>query len=192
MKHYSKLSAKYETFFESLGIILLFAIGILVRSDTSLVTIDMSRHFFSWYRQLRDQGIIEALKESLSNYPPLYLYLLGLTTLTDSLIPKVTAIKSIPIIADFLSAYFIYKIVRIKFQFGVKPIVAAGFFLILPTVFLNSAYWGQIESLYTLFLIASLLFILKERPVLGIIVFSLAFSIKIQSVFYGPFLVFLL
>lgn len=107
------------------------------------------------------------------------------------IIPKVTAIKLIPITADVISTYFVYRIVRIKYPRGNKPYWAAGVFFILPTIFINSAHWGQMDALYTLFIIISLFFFLKEKPLLGMLAYALSFSIKIQTIFFIPFLVIL-
>jgi len=124
-------------------------------------------------------------------YTPAFSYLFASTTLLDSIIPKVTAIKLIPITADVISTYFVYRIVRIKYPRGNKPYWAAGVFFILPTIFINSAHWGQMDALYTLFIIISLFFFLREKPLLGMLAYALSFSIKFQAIFFIPFLVIL-
>ena len=121
-------------------------------------------------------------------YSPAFSYLFASTTLLDSIIPKVTAIKLIPITADVISTYFVYRIVRIKYPLGNKPYWAAGVFFILPTIFINSAHWGQMDALYTLFIIISLFFFLREKPLLGMLAYALSFSIKFQAIFFIPFL----
>jgi len=118
--------------------------------------------------------------------------LLAFTTITDSYIPKIVAIKFFPIIADCVTLIFVYKIVRIKYPRGLKPLWAASVFFILPTIFVNSAYWGQIESLYTVFLVITMYFFLVNKPFWAMIAFSFAFSIKLQAIFYAPFLAILL
>lgn len=184
-------TSKSKLNLELLGLATLFALGLLSRMDTSLITIDMSKYYFTWYRYIRDSGIAVAFEEGLMEYTPAFSYLFASTTLLDSVIPKVTAIKLIPITADVISTYFVYRIVRIKYPRGNKPYWAAGAFFILPTIFINSAHWGQMDALYTLFIIISLFLFLREKPLLGMLAYALSFSIKFQAIFFIPFLVIL-
>jgi Gpi18-like mannosyltransferase len=56
---------------------------------------------------------------------------------------------------------------------------------------LNSSYWGQIDSLYTCFLLMCLYFLLKDQSLTAMITYGLAFSIKAQAAFFAPFLMIL-
>ena len=76
---------------------------------------------------------------------------------------------------------------RIKFADD-KPYVYAAVFFTLPTILFNSTGWGQIESLYTSFLLLCTYFLLKEKPLYALLLFGFAFSIKSQSIFFLPFL----
>lgn len=175
-----------------LGLAALFALGMLARLFTGKITGDMSKFYFVWYQNILDNGIATSFREHLIGYTPAFWYLFAGTTLLDTILPRVTAIKLLPILFDCISTYFVYKIVRIKYLTGNKPYWAAGLFFILPTIFINSAHWGQMDSLYTTFLIISLYFYLKEKPSLGMLAFGLSFSIKFQAIFFVPFLIILL
>jgi Gpi18-like mannosyltransferase len=175
-----------------LGISLLFVLGILLRTHVSTVTSDMRFFLIRWYDYIQSKGILVALGDNFSNYTPPYTYLLALMTLTSSFLPKVTAIKLISILADFVNAFLVYKIVRLKYPSGLAPFWAAGAFLCLPTIFINSAIWGQADAVYTVFLLASLYFFLKEMPLWGMLAFSVSFAFKAQAVFLVPFLAVLL
>lgn len=181
----------FEKNIQFLGILFLFIIGVLVRMDTRMITPDMSIYYIPWFRFIRDNGV-SAFRENFSHYSPLLNYLIAITTYADSIIPKVTAIKLLPIAADFLTALAIFKIVRLKYSQNLLPYLASSLFLLLPTVFINSAIWGQTDSLYTLFLVISLFFILKNRPFLCALSFGLAFSLKLQAVFFAPVFFYLL
>ena len=170
------------------GIALLFLLGILLRMHVSTVTSDMRFFLIPWYDYLQYRGILKALGDNFSNYTPPYTYLLALMTLTVSFLPKVTAIKLISISADFINAFLVYKIVRLKYPSGLAPFWAAGAFLCLPTIFINSAIWGQADALYTVFLLAGLYFFLKEKPLWGMLAFSVSFAFKAQAIFLAPFL----
>ncbi len=186
------LSSKSKPNLALLGIATLFALGLLARLFTGKVTGDMSNFYFVWYQNILDNGVAVAFREHLIGYTPAFWYLFAGTTLLDPILPRVTAIKLLPILFDFISTYFVYKIVRIKYPRGNLPYWAAGLFFALPTIFINSAQWGQMDALYTTFLIISLFFFLKEKPLHGMLAFALSFSIKFQAIFFVPFLVVLL
>ncbi len=102
------------------------------------------------------------------------------------------AIKSISMAFDFFAAFWFARIVQIKYPGKTAAFAGALAFLFLPTVFMNSAMWGQIDGIFTSFLLASMYFILKKRDIPAMIAFGLGFSIKFQAVFLAPFLLVLL
>jgi len=185
-------SSQPKRHFEMLGLAALFALGLMARLFTGKITGDMSKFYFVWYQNILDNGIAVSFREHLIGYTPAFWYLFAGTTLLDSILPRVTTIKLLPILFDCIATYFVYRIVRIKYPRGNKPYWAAGLFFVLPTIFINSAHWGQMDALYTTFLIISLYFFLKEKPSLGMLAFALSFSIKFQAIFFVPFLVILL
>ena len=186
------LSSKYKLNLALLGLIALFALGLLARLFTGKITGDMSKFYFIWYQNILDNGAAVAFREHLIGYTPAFWYLFAGTTLLDPILPRVTAIKLLPILFDCISTYFVYRIVRLKYPTGNKPYWAAGLFFALPTLFINSAQWGQMDALYTTFLIISLFFFLQEKPLQGMLAFALSFAIKFQAIFFVPFLVVLL
>lgn len=56
----------------------------------------------------------------------------------------------------------------------------------LPTVVLNSAYWGQCDSIYVFFVIWTAYLIYVERYKMGFFMFGIAFAFKLQSIFILP------
>ncbi len=177
---------------EALGFGALFVLGLLARLFTGKITGDMSNYYFIWYQNILDNGAAVAFREHVIGYTPAFWYLFAGTTLLDPFLPRVAAIKLLPISFDLISTYFVYRIVRIKYPTGNKPYWAAGLFFVLPTLFINSAHWGQMDALYTTFLIISLFFFLREKPMLGMLAFALSFAIKFQAIFFVPFLAVLL
>ena len=148
----------------------------------------MQAGLFDWYGFILKRGFINAFKENFALYTPAYLYLLWLATLVNGIVSRVTLIKLISISFDILSAFFVSKIVQFKYPHSRIPWLAAALAFSLPTVILNSSYWGQCDSIYTSFLLGCLYFLLTERPVWAIFFFSLAFTFKLQAVFLLPFL----
>ena len=167
----------------------LFVFGLILRvlflpANTS----DMKVFNLKWYDYIVAHGIQDAMGDEFANYTPPYLYLLSLATLTRTFIPSLTAIKLIPIIFDLFNASLVYQIVKTKFGSGVETWLAAALVWLLPTVVINGSFWGQVDALYTCFLLLSLLCILNEKPIGAILAFSVSFSIKAQAVFFLPFL----
>jgi Gpi18-like mannosyltransferase len=157
----------------------------------NFLSIDMHYYILGWYDKLAVAGFT-SLREPFSNYTPPYLYLLFLITKTAGLIPKISAIKLISICFDLLNAFLIYKLLKIKYAQGVMALIGATFFLLLPTVLLNSAYWGQSDAIYTFFLLACIFFLMTERPLLAVIFLAISFSFKPLALFLGPFVLLLI
>ena len=174
------------------GIILLFIIGIVLRGMAlPAVSVDMQWFLIPWYDFLKTHGA-QGLGMNFSNYTPPYLYLLWLATLTSHHLSPVTSIKFISIFADAVNTILVYRIVRLKYPTGSNPLVASALFWALPSIMLNSSLWGQADAIYTLFLLASLYYLLTDKPSLGILAFGIAFTFKAQAVFILPLLAILL
>ncbi|MGB8212820.1 MAG: hypothetical protein WCE68_04595 [Anaerolineales bacterium] len=152
---------------------------------------DYLNFFRAWYTIIRKQGF-GALGKSFSNYTPLWLYMLYGVSIFLPKLATVTAVKLPSIICDFICAWYVYRIVRLKYEKGPVPIFAFFAILFAPTVVLNSSAWGQIESIYTAALIAFLYYVLKKQNWLACIAFGIAFSVKLQSIYLAPLLVVLL
>lgn len=175
---------KYPLLFLS---IVLFGLSLFIRyrihglSNEDVVILE------DWYRHFYRNGKASLANENFSNYTPLYLYLLWITRLFSDWLGPVAAIKIIPTAFDVLSAFAIFLMARIKFDDD-KPYLFSAVFFILPTIMFNSTGWGQIESLYTSFLLLCTYFLLKEKPMYAMMMFGFAFSVKSQSIFFLPFL----
>lgn len=162
-----------------LSLILRFQIREYVNRDLTLLQ--------TWYDHLYINGAAGLADENFSNYPPAYLYLLWLTTLLSNWVSPISALKLIPTLFDLLSTLTIFKIARLRYDDDTAHFIAAGFF-ILPTIVFNSSGWGQIDSLYTSFLLVCVYLLLRAKPFWAMIAFGMAFSFKAQSIFLLPFL----
>ncbi len=178
-----------KQFFIIFLLFILFAIGLALRLlFLPANTIDMKVFNLKWYDYIVSHGIVNALGDEFANYTPPYLYLLSIATLTKSFLPKLTAIKLIPITFDLVNTFLVYQIIKVKFSDGFKPALGAVLFWVLPTVMINGSFWGQADALYTCFLLLCILFLLRDRSIEAVIAFAIAFSIKAQAVFMLPFL----
>jgi Gpi18-like mannosyltransferase len=170
----------------------LIFVGIGLRfSGLSFASIDIEDFLLNWYDRLALDGFV-ALREPFSNYTPPYLYLLFLMTKTANFIPKIAAIKLLSICFDFLNVFLVYKILKIRYPQGVTALTGAALFLVLPTILLNSSYWGQSDAIYTFFLLACVFFLMKDQSLIAVIFLGVAFSFKAQAAFLGPLLLLLI
>jgi Gpi18-like mannosyltransferase len=174
-------------FILSTGILL----ALLLRVNFLFIETADYRVFLSgWYDFIKTHGGIKALGYPFSDYTPPYLYLLVLATYLP--FQKIVAIKLISILFDFICAIFVFFIVRLKHRDPLTLVLSFLAVLFFPTVFTNSAYWGQCDAVYTAGLLGSLYFLLKKKPVLSLLLYSVAFSVKQQSIFFFPVLLVLL
>jgi Gpi18-like mannosyltransferase len=64
--------------------------------------------------------------------------------------------------------------------------------LFAPTVVVNSAAWGQCDSIYAAFCLGSLYFLLRNKPWWAATFFGVALSFKLQAIFLLPVLLIVL
>ena len=138
-----------------------------------------------WYDQLKAGGF-SALGADFSNYNPPYLYLLAAVTYLP--VPKIIAIKGISIVFDLLLAMFAALIVRERFPRPALPLLTFAVVLFAPTVVVNSAAWGQCDSIYAAFCLGSLYFLITRKPWWACVFFALGLSFKLQAIFFLPVL----
>jgi Gpi18-like mannosyltransferase len=168
------------------------ALAIAVRySLLDFKSIDFFKYTKVWFNTVKGEGF-SAFGHNFSNYNPPYLYLLYLIARYFPVTSIVTATKLPPIIADFISAWFTYRIVRLKYIDSPIPVLASFAILFAPTVVINSAFWGQADALYTCALLAALYFIFTKKFGLAMLMFGLSVSFKAQAVFLLPLLIALL
>ncbi len=185
----SLLAAVRRVNFADLVVVLIgLAMSILVR----LPLLDFkSADFFNslrpWYVEIRSMGF-SVFATDFTTYNPPYLYLLYVIARFFPGVSNLLATKIPSLITDFICAYFVYKIVALKYPKGSFPIVAAFIFLFTPTVVLNSAFWGQADVLFTAPLIACLYFLMIRKNTLAFIAFGISFAFKLQAVFLAPVL----
>ena len=163
----------------------LLAVAVLVRwAGRDQLTYDMLV-FFRWYHELGAAGGIRGLDRQIGNYNAPYVYLLLLTTYLPG--PLILKIKAVYVVFDVLLAWFTYRTVALR-RPGHGAVAAALIVLLLPTVTLNAAFWGQIDSMWASFAVGGLYFLLRERPWWAVTFVTVAFALKPQGIFLVPLL----
>lgn len=139
-----------------------------------------------WYDYIAGHGGFAALSTQFSNYNPPYLYLLVIATWLP--LNKIVAIKLVSVLFDLLLAYAVYKLVSLHRGRSWLSLAAAAVALLLPTVVLNSSYWGQCDSIYASLGLLALYHQLRRRTVWAAVLIGLAIGFKLQAVFLLPVL----
>ncbi len=149
-------------------------------------TSDFTDFLLPWSERLRELGGLRGLGREIGNYNVPYMVLLALFTYLP--IPALYLIKLSSTFFDLLLALtlglLVLRLSGSRFRAGVCFVLA----LLLPTVFLNSASWGQCDSLYVSLALLGLWLCLASRPGWGVAAFALSFAFKLQAVFLLPVL----
>jgi Gpi18-like mannosyltransferase len=173
--------------------LLLILVSLYFRYEgLKFISNDVITFIFPWYEYVEKHGLWEALGQDFLNYnySPAYLYLIALAGSTSSLLNRGSYTKLFGFVFDVFNAFVIYKIVFHKYKNHTISLLAASLFFTLPTIILNSSYWGQADNVYTSFLLCCVYFILSDQPIWAAIAWGLAFSFKLQAIFLLPFLLF--
>ncbi len=107
--------------------------------------------------------------EYFADYPPLYMLVLYVIGLIEKLFKLTynsqiftTLIKFPAMLADVILVGIIYH--EGKGRIGKNAATAFAILIAFcPAIIINSTFWGQIDSLFALFLVASLIYLYKEK-----------------------------
>ena len=159
-----------------------------------------------WMPEIDELGFTNFYKVD-SDYSPLYLFLLAIlcllpkgkqVTITDNgwnytfFDNRMVYVKTIYFLCTIALAFAIYLLVKELTKSKNKAVVGYIVGLALPTVFVNSAIWGNADVIYATFLVFSLYFAIKGDSIWAFVFFGLSFANKAQAIFLLPFLVYLL
>ena len=147
-------------------------------------TLDYLNFLSRWVEFFREHGGFSAMRYPIGNYNIPYLYFLALFSLLP--MDDLYLIKLLSTFSDVLLAWSVLLLCS-RFTKSRSRLLAAFFVtLFLPTVFLNSAVWGQCDSLYVAPLLLGIWCALSERPWTSMILAAVAFGFKLQAVFILP------
>jgi len=147
-------------------------------------TLDYQDFLAPWVEFYRQNGGFRALYRPVGNYNVPYLYFMALFSYSE--IRDLYLIKLLSIFFDVLLAWGGMRLVS---RLTDSPLRRVGCFftiLLLPTVFLNGAVWGQCDSIYVALAVLALADALEEHPVRAMVLLALSFGFKLQAVFVMP------
>ena len=144
------------------------------------------RDFLSqWAAYFRAHGGFAAIQDPVGNYNAPYLYFMALISYLP--FPDLYAIKLFSVLFDVLLAWGGLRLVKVLLPGReTPPLTAFCLLLLLPTVVLNGAFWGQCDSIYGAFVLHALACALDGRPGWSVSLLAAAFSFKLQTVFLIP------
>ena len=157
---------------------------------------DYNQFLRHWMDEIVNLGGFASLGTAIGDYSPPYVIILTILSYfptPDSTTPFLIPIKQVSVIFDLVLAIGIFFLVasllkKDEERFP-KATLAGVVTLYLPTIFLNSAIWGQADSIYTAFIVWALYFYVTKKHLWGMVMFAIAFSFKLQAIFIVPLLV---
>jgi Gpi18-like mannosyltransferase len=162
------------------------------------------RWYAGWFNAAADHGPRVFYNTNWSDYgigfcdyPPFNVYLFwifgslakALSLFGTSAI--VYLIKLLPTLFDTATVFLIFTFVRKRFDFK-AALMTAALYAFNPAVIFDSAVWGQFDAIYTFFLLLSLVLLLKSKPTLSAVAFTIGLLTKPQSIALAPLLIFLI
>lgn len=147
-------------------------------------TLDYQDFLSQWVEHFRQNGGLLALKDPVGNYNVPYLYLLALISYLP--ISDLYLIKLFSILFDILLAWGGLRLAKALTEDEGAPLFAFTMLLLLPTVILNGACWGQCDSVWAALCVHALASALEEKPRSSLALLALAFSFKLQAIFLIP------
>lgn len=128
-----------------------------------------------------------------ADYAPGYLYVTAILAGVRSLFapdapPALNfALFRLPaIMCDLATGWLLWAAVRQRSLDTACATLAAACHVFSPAIVFNSAVWGQIDSVFTLLIVAALLLLLSDRAEWATVCYVLAFMVKPQSIALAP------
>lgn len=143
-----------------------------------------------WVSQMKGMSFREAITTPIGDYNMPYLYFLAIFSRFK--LNDLYLIKLLSIVFDFVLALAVTKLISLFKKGDGTLVLSFALTLFAPTFFLNSAYWGQCDVIYTALCVIALYFAFKDKGAHSVVFFALAFSFKIQSIFILPIIIFLI
>ena len=164
------------------------AVGLLVQMLTALLPghgADMLV-LSNWARDLATLGPPDFYDEGYpAEYFPGYLYALWGIGLANDWLGFSEAefdyvLKMSSVIVNLASACLLYVMLEGKREW--MRLLAPAIYLLLPTTLFIGPLWGQVDAIPAFFLLLSVYFMSRDRPLVAAAVFVVAFMVKPQAV----------
>lgn len=150
-------------------------------------------NFFRTWAASAAKSLSGFYANSSSDYPPLYilvLYPIGKLIGAGPFSSYTTLLIKLPsILADTATAYLLYRAARKRLSMEIS-LLLSGFYLFNPAIFINSTFWGQADSFFTLLIVGAVLLLASGRIGWSSALFAAAVLMKPQGIIFAPVLLF--
>jgi Gpi18-like mannosyltransferase len=128
-----------------------------------------------------------------TDYAPGYMYVLWMVGELNRILhfnpDQWQYILKVPaIVADVASTYLVYRM--LEKTSPARQLGATLAYAFFPPALLVGAFWGQVDSILAFFLLLSVYFLSKDRPVAASVAYTIGFLVKPQAVAALPILAF--
>jgi Gpi18-like mannosyltransferase len=152
-----------------------------------LVSDDVQNFVIGWYQHLSRDGV-DALTGEYANYNVAYLYALYVPARVLAIADPVLGIKvlstSFDVLLAIAGAFVVVSATgRATFVDWIRP---ASVIYALPTVVMNSAWWGQCDAGYGAFAIFAVAAAIHRRAALSYAALGVSLAFKLQACFLLP------
>lgn len=145
---------------------------------------DYNVYLEPWINFIKSHGYFHSLQYDFYNYTPPYIYIL--IFLTKLGFNPLYSIKIVSVIFEYLLAFYIGKIIYLKYTEKKVILISLAVVPLIPTVILNGAFWGQCDAIYSTFVVMSFYFLLQKKNLFSILFLGIAFAFKAQTAFILP------
>lgn len=173
--------------FAIIGLVVAAVARLIVANSVSGYQVDVNC-FLAWGNTLLSVGPANFYQTTnFCDYPPAYVYIMGLNAALMRVLPLSAAAvhKLIPMACDLVAALLTYRIARKKNASANQ----AGILMLLmafnPAIFLNSAGWCQIDSVLSLLLMLVAYFAVCGNWMAVMPIYMLAVLVKPQALMLG-------
>ncbi|WP_442601601.1 glycosyltransferase 87 family protein [Paenibacillus sp. KN14-4R] len=151
--------------------------------------------FMAWANMAYTGGLPHLYEtQAFLDYPPGYMYVLYTLAAIRDLFglawdssATLILFKLPAMLADLVTSYVLYRLAR-KYVSENVSLGIAALYALNPMVLVNSAVWGQVDSIFMLVIAVFLYILQKGRLSLAAVILGLAILLKPQGLLFGPFL----
>lgn len=152
------------------------------------ISVDYVVYFSKWHSAMKPLTFGEAMRANVGDYTMPYMYLTYLMTRVP--MPDLYVFKYVTMLFEAWLANEVVTLADIsceKESLG-RSLMLYFIVLMLPSVLLNGAHWGQCDAIYTTFALYGLRTALQRKPCRAAFGFAMSFAFKLQAVFLFPIL----
>lgn len=153
--------------------------------------------FFWWADAVFENGIPQFYHlDAFTDYPPGYMYILyvigaikklfGMTSMTTG---TIVLLKLPAMLCDLGIGYVIYKVAS-KYTKPNYALFFAAAYMFNPAVIINSCTWGQVDSVFTIFVVLMCYFVTEKKLPLAYLMLAIGILIKPQTLIFTPIVIF--